>query len=228
MPLSPQNLANFLYERDNQQLRNWTVAVGSSSNSLSVIQNADGSNPFVRSVSLKDNSSLVLLPNYQLDLEYFTVALVGVTPNPSAQWWVNLSDGGGYQRVKFVDRHQKALGSYWQIRLSGKNLVTIAAPNNLPTSVVLTGLSAYSMILGWVAPTPPPTNYTAEYQELIKQTGFTGSQTTTGLSVTWASLPEGIYNGRVKADSGSFTQSNTIALMISLNLDYSNPLHLLA
>jgi hypothetical protein len=113
MAIYEAQFQRLLLQRDAAQQHPWRAAIGSSSAALTVVTNVDGTFPYIRKTSVKDNQKLALLPDYEETQEYYRVTVVGTTPNPSAQWWLNT--GYGYRRVKHIEQVRRAV--HWWVVL---------------------------------------------------------------------------------------------------------------
>ena len=120
MPLPASRLSELLQSRDALQAHPWRLATGSTTNSLTVVANTDGTFPYIRQLSINDRSDLALIENYSLATEVFQISLVGTPPADSSQFWLNLGDG--YRRVKFITKQRRALGSHWWIVVSRESI----------------------------------------------------------------------------------------------------------
>lgn len=130
--LNRQQIAKVLKQRDANHDTNFSVWVGSTSDTASQVFNDDGTIPYVRSQTAREERLLALDENYSQSRKYWKVSIVfdaflneppswliktslgNYEIDSNQQWWISSDDGVSKQRCQVWSKETRGQQShYW-------------------------------------------------------------------------------------------------------------------
>lgn len=116
MSLLRDEIQQTLLKRDRTEDNPWSIWIGADASTATQLLNLDGSNPYVRQISVT-NEMLAFDSNLKVNTEIYRVTWVhNNEPDANASYWLS-SDGIAKEKVSFSYKRSRCKRSYWWIFL---------------------------------------------------------------------------------------------------------------
>ncbi len=117
MPRTREQIQTTLLTRDRAEDNPWSVWIGANRDTATQLLNLDGSNPYVREISVT-NEMLAYDNDLKISSEVYRVTWVTNTePLANASYWLSYDDGATKDKVSLSYYRSRAKRSHWFIFL---------------------------------------------------------------------------------------------------------------